>query len=545
MARSNRYTGKWRPRVEVLEDRRLLATFTVTSLSDPGNGVCDATCTLREAITAANNASGADMITFSQAGTGTIQLDSALPVISTPMTIQEGDHGRITIQGEGVAGGYRIFDVADAVASPAISVTFDGLIIKDGVSNQGGGIRNEENLTIRDSRISNNEVRGEEMELHEGGGIYNEANGILTVSHSDILNNTVCPETTDPDPPSCPDPTGAQLRYSGGGIFSKGQLTVEFSTVANNGVFVQDAVGTTGYKSQGGGINMEGSLLVVHSSTINANTAKIISGNAESARHNSGGGIWSGTETEIINCTITGNTTSNNADYEPEVPQQVNFISGGGAGITFHTPSSTFVGWSTIANNTTEVFEAGTGRWAGGGGIFQDLWSGGQPLIELRNTIVANNQERRGTGQNLVISDIDACKKDDVDEVICEDSPPAGGVDDDGFNLYRSSGSITDCNGCEDDNLANPNLGALQDNGGLTHTRALQTGSPAIDAGDNTDAPDYDQRGPGFARVVGGTIDLGAFEVQAEEAPVAPPLDMAVLITADDQPLFGKVKRRR
>jgi hypothetical protein len=60
----------------------------------------------------------------------------------------------------------------------------------------------------------------------------------------------------------------------------------------------------------------------------------------------------------------------------------------------------------------------------------------------------------------------------------------------------------------------NPLLGPLQDNGGPTQTMALLPGSPAVDAGDNTGAPDYDQRGPGFPRVVGGTIDIGALEVQ-------------------------------
>ncbi len=40
-------------------------TFTVNSTNDPGTGVCDATeCTLREAITAANNTAGADTINF-------------------------------------------------------------------------------------------------------------------------------------------------------------------------------------------------------------------------------------------------------------------------------------------------------------------------------------------------------------------------------------------------------------------------------------------------------------------------------------------------
>jgi hypothetical protein len=63
-------------------------------------------------------------------------------------------------------------------------------------------------------------------------------------------------------------------------------------------------------------------------------------------------------------------------------------------------------------------------------------------------------------------------------------------------------------------------LGPLQDNGGPTFTHALLTGSPAIDHGDPnfTSPPYYDQRGPGFARVVNGRIDIGAFEVQAEYA---------------------------
>src|SRR5439155_18199838 len=60
-----------------------------------------------------------------------------------------------------------------------------------------------------------------------------------------------------------------------------------------------------------------------------------------------------------------------------------------------------------------------------------------------------------------------------------------------------------------------PKLGPLQNNGGPTLTMALLPGSPAIDAGDNTNAPPYDQRGPGFPRIVNGKIDIGAFEVQA------------------------------
>ena len=54
-------------------------------------------------------------------------------------------------------------------------------------------------------------------------------------------------------------------------------------------------------------------------------------------------------------------------------------------------------------------------------------------------------------------------------------------------------------------------LGALADNGGLTKTHALLTGSPAIDAGNDALAPATDQRG--VVRAAGGQSDIGAFEV--------------------------------
>src|SRR5262249_21920948 len=53
-------------------------------------------------------------------------------------------------------------------------------------------------------------------------------------------------------------------------------------------------------------------------------------------------------------------------------------------------------------------------------------------------------------------------------------------------------------------------LGPLQDNGGPTFTHALLCGSPALNAGDNANAPETDQRG--FARIVGASADIGAFE---------------------------------
>ena len=55
------------------------------------------------------------------------------------------------------------------------------------------------------------------------------------------------------------------------------------------------------------------------------------------------------------------------------------------------------------------------------------------------------------------------------------------------------------------------------------------TGSPAINAGNPNfnPPPDYDQRGPGYLRIVNNRIDIGAFEVQpAYAAQVQQPIDV-------------------
>ena len=64
-------------------------TFTVSNPFDPGDGNCNISCTLREAITAANNTPGADTIRFKIRGEGvkTISPTSELPAITDEVTI--------------------------------------------------------------------------------------------------------------------------------------------------------------------------------------------------------------------------------------------------------------------------------------------------------------------------------------------------------------------------------------------------------------------------------------------------------------------------
>jgi hypothetical protein len=102
-----------------------------------------------------------------------------------------------------------------------------------------------------------------------------------------------------------------------------------------------------------------------------------------------------------------------------------------------------------------------------------------------------------------------------------------------GYNLSSDdgSGSLT---GPGDQINTDPLLGPLQNNGGPTLTHELLPGSPAIDAGDPsfTPPPLYDQRGPGFDRVVNDRIDIGSFEVQSGSPTPSPTPTPTVTPTA-------------
>ncbi len=85
-------------------------------------------------------------------------------------------------------------------------------------------------------------------------------------------------------------------------------------------------------------------------------------------------------------------------------------------------------------------------------------------------------------------------------------------------NLIRSHNNYDSIIISSDD----PLLGTLTSNGGPTLTHALLAGSPAIGQGSNLLDLSNDQRGSSYARIIGGTTDIGAFEVQTVAAPELP-----------------------
>lgn len=209
--------------------------------------------------------------------------------------------------------------------------------------------------------------------------------------------------------------------------------------------------------NSGGGIfNQESGTLEITGSTIASNYAS-----------SEGGGIYNRRgQVTITNSTITGNTAGSNA-Y-------------GGGGIT--TAGTLDLTNVTITGN----------HGLFGGGIYNFSWLPGVNVVNMRNTIIFGNTA--GTDGPDCMNTINSL----------------------GHNLV---GNMSGCGFTGDTagNLigVNPRLGSLAANGGVTRTHALLQGSPAIDAGDNTECPSQDQRG--IARPQGAACDIGAYEATGDE----------------------------
>jgi CSLREA domain-containing protein len=106
-------------------------TFTVTKTADTFDGLCNADCSLRDAINAANsNGSGADIINFST--TGTISPTSALPAILTSLMIDGGTFNTypvIELNGTSAGANSDGLVVQTPIAGGAITVTIKNLAI--------------------------------------------------------------------------------------------------------------------------------------------------------------------------------------------------------------------------------------------------------------------------------------------------------------------------------------------------------------------------------------------------------------------------------
>jgi hypothetical protein len=466
-----------KPLVEALEDRMLLSLFTVDALTDTGEG-SGLTGDLRYALTQA--ASG-DTVRFAVAGT--IGLTRPLPALKSGLTIT--GPGPVNLTVARVSGGdYGIFRVAEGA-----TVVLSGLTIANGLAvypDQGGGISNPAGslLWLEDCVVSGNAVTdlGSNVQRDRGGGVW--SGGTLIAGDCTFIGNY--------------DGQPGALWGNGGGLANFGNATVTHSTFAGNGGETGAAIynegtltvdtcmitGNTG--DTGGGIANCLGTLIVTSSTLADNTAYPSQGGGifsfygsadirtstlygNSARY--GGGIWNTGPLTASESTICGN-------------HSLLFASAGGiADYTTLNDTTVDLEGCTLSDNTVDSSDrTGSQLFCMGSRM-------AQATVVLRNTILQGN----GEGPNCYAG-------------------IGGAVASMGHNL--SSDDSGNLNADGDLPNTDPVLGPLQDNGGPTPTMALFPGSPAVGAGDTSEAPSFDQRGDGYARLVQGQIDIGAFEAQ-------------------------------
>jgi hypothetical protein len=487
---------------------------------------------------------------------------------------------RWIIQGTGpstIIDASQLQDRVFQIVNPGTQVVFQDLVIQGGLSQDdgsdgslagttdalGGGIfNNGGDVTLDHVVVQSNVARGGVGGSYQaapgynarGGGLYSTG-GALTISHSTLATNQAT--GGHGGGPTCSSPImcyggfgGPGGDSQGGGMYlSGGMLTLTDSTLSANTLKGGDGgtgpgcyrecnnIGGDGGASQGGGLYGSGTL-AVSNSTIAANTASGGTGGpgtrAASGGEGEGGGLYvSGTLT-VSNSTIAANTVrggDGGSGY-----YGVTGAPGLGGGL--YVSGTLTVSNSTITANTVRGGDGGSGLYDGGsGGVGYGggLFVAHVAAAQVSFSTIATNQATGGTHASGFYFDSDG---------------PAlgGGLQNEGLLQTRDTllaGNIVNGPGTHDGpdldgdlgslghNLVgnseggqgfdttdlldvDPLLGPLQDNGGPTQTMALLPGSPAIDAGDNTGAPDSDQRGPGYPRIVNGIIDIGAFEVQSD-----------------------------
>ena len=316
-------------------------------------------------------------------------------------------------------------------------------------------------------------------------------------------------------------------------IISNGYVSIERSAVTG---CVAEGEG-----AYGGGITARG--LGIYSSTLSGNIARGSHANTFTAAYGGGAMAYRGYAT-IIGSMISGNRAthtltdthgsyctgggifSDGGGYLYGSTLSGNYSYGTGGGLATHGPFD--IANSTFANNAA--------RFKTGGGVFARVF---YPMRIDNSTIASNTSGRPGAGiylagianaltlrSSIVATNLTAGAHDDIAAMTPFTISGSNNlVIAAAANVILPAGTIH----------ADPMLAPLANNGGPTRTMALQIGSSAVDAGSNPLRLASDQRGAGFARVLGAAADIGAFEGTLAPAPVLPvpllPGWLAVLLT--------------
>ena len=253
---------------------------------------------------------------------------------------------------------------------------------------------------------------------------------------------------------------GAQTRSgsgtaSGGAIFAKGNAIIDRSRVSY--CYAGETDNNFATSSYGGAVYVAGGASAALGTTISNSTFS-----HNNARNVAAIEIVKAPAAPytalIFNSTISGNTAANRA-----------------GGIVSSMPLD-------IRNSTIAFNNAGTDSVAAGLEVYNTT-------VDLQSTIIARNYSPGArTDFNIQSSTVTGSHN------LIMLSPVAPSL------------TLT----------ADPQLNALAFIGGPTPTLTLKITSPAIGQGNNVMSLPYDQRGPGFSRIVDGSVDIGAVEFNSD-----------------------------
>ena len=304
---------------ETLEPKHLLAAITVSNATevlsptantssianlianDGGDGI-----SLREAITATNNQTGADTITFDRSvftggNNNVIRLTQSEFVINDSVSIDGTSVGGVVITGDVqnddvTLPGTDITDVSASFGNTAGAA--DDLLDDNTRVLNFSAITG--NLTLTNLTITGGRTTGD---FEEGGGIRSNSSGTLTLNHSTVSGNST---------------TGSDA-YGGGIRTDSGNVFLTHSTISGNS--------STGIRAEGGGIRTNSGGVSLTNSTVSENsssndgggirtnsgdvflTDSTVSGNSITGSYAYGGGI----STESGNVSLTNSTVSGNS----------------------------------------------------------------------------------------------------------------------------------------------------------------------------------------------------------------------------------------
>lgn len=485
------------------------ATWIVTKTTDTNDSVCDADCSLREAIGAVI---GGDTVAFSPLfdSPQIIRLTLGQLIINTPVTISGPGPNLLTVSANFQG---RVFNVWGNIPN----VTISGMKLRDGnvgtdpATAVGGAILVENGngtLNISNVEFTNNKAYfaatpypygagtaafcyGCTMNLDNVNAHHNGDTGCAIEAYGPLLNIS-----------------NSTISYNACGVYSTPSLNMQNTTVQGNTNYGigsynltlvnSQILGNTGRGVFGG--NGQDTVVSVENSVIAGNWGGLDTNSVTTVRNSQirdnlyYSGLYGVGTTSVIDSAITGNG---------EVSDGGGIYNYGLLYLTNSTVSGNFAGYNNASSK--------------GGGIYQ---SGG--LLVLTNSTISNNRAN-GSGGGVAIGNGASTVGNSIigGNTSVNTSAPdvSGSFFSIGYNLVGVTNGSSGWRTSDDLLNVNPMLGTLADNGGPTKTHALLPGSPAINAGNNAWAVNPQTQMPltgdqrGFQRFA-GTVDIGAYERQ-------------------------------